>query len=496
MHIFSSSLLGAPIDRSSNSDSQSSSNPQRVGTHFPNKPNVVRLRKHGVKRHPNTHDVNAFTLMTKSAKAFMVATGIGLSGSQMFAMGQEAVKQAEHVAKNPHGIPQLLAEAGAKGKEGEQAQTLAKAMVRNALHGVADGTTAPSIEELKKLKLLPRHEAFKGLSDAQLYAVKGLMEQPEVKQGTQAFAAPPRPLTLFEDPHFFELKQEIQARKELKRPPEELSSKGTKQPENANGFPAITSAIQLPKPKTSFELPWQKPTVAINSENARGVLTEVPKPKDLGSNNYPEDCRPYVRYSQYTDGQLNTPPAQNPEAPVIVLDAGHGGSDPGKVVNNINEKDLNLQNTFLLREALIAKGFQPKMTRTDDVRLPLGCIEEIAEGYKPKAFISIHQNANVKPDVQGHEVFYTYAPGQELSQAISDSLGSHLSYSTNRGATKENFRVIKYGSNPEAVPHVLAELGFMTNPTELAALQNPWRQKQSTQGIVEGLSQYLEAHPE
>ena len=77
----------------------------------------------------------------------------------------------------------------------------------------------------------------------------------------------------------------------------------------------------------------------------------------------------------------------------IVLDAGHGGREPGSVGDNgLVEKELNLAVTLLVADHLRADGYSVLLTRSSDVRIPLLSRAEIARSVRPKAFVSIHHN--------------------------------------------------------------------------------------------------------
>ena len=126
--------------------------------------------------------------------------------------------------------------------------------------------------------------------------------------------------------------------------------------------------------------------------------------------------------------------------PTIVLDAGHGGMDPGKVgVNNALEKDINLSIVLKLKELLEKKGFSVHLTRTSDSLLaaPNSTSQkkddmiariQMVEKLQPFFTISIHQNSFPDPTVNGPQVFY-YKDSVEsatMAQVIQDILNAQL----------------------------------------------------------------------
>ena len=116
---------------------------------------------------------------------------------------------------------------------------------------------------------------------------------------------------------------------------------------------------------------------------------------------------------------------------IICIDAGHGGSDPGKVGNpNILEKDINLSISLKLQKLLEKKNFKVYMTRNGDYNLSdskgnqkrsdLANRKRIIFENDPLAVISIHQNSYPSSDVHGAQVFYPQ--GSEKSKQLADSI--------------------------------------------------------------------------
>ncbi len=102
----------------------------------------------------------------------------------------------------------------------------------------------------------------------------------------------------------------------------------------------------------------------------------------------------------------------------VVIDAGHGGKDPGKVgVNDALEKDINLQIAKKLQEELESRGISVLMTREEDKGLydedadnkqvqDLKRRVELINETAPALAVSIHQNSYPSPDVSGSQIFY------------------------------------------------------------------------------------------
>ena len=165
---------------------------------------------------------------------------------------------------------------------------------------------------------------------------------------------------------------------------------------------------------------------------------------------------------------------------IICIDAGHGGSDPGKVGNpNILEKDINLSISLNLSDS-----------KENQKRSDLANRKRIIFENDPLAVISIHQNSYPSSDVHGAQVFYPQ--GSEKSKQLADSIQSALIKGldpTNHREAKANDQYYLFQDNP--YPIVIVECGFLSNPEELKALQNNKYQQKAVKCIVDGIITYI-----
>lgn len=116
------------------------------------------------------------------------------------------------------------------------------------------------------------------------------------------------------------------------------------------------------------------------------------------------------------------------DRPLVVIDAGHGGHDPGapSVIEGLQEKDITLAIARTLRDELIASGrVRVAMTRDDDRFLVLGERREIARRLKADLFISIHADSAPNPEARGASVY-------TLSDVASDKVAAQLAIKENR----------------------------------------------------------------
>lgn len=195
------------------------------------------------------------------------------------------------------------------------------------------------------------------------------------------------------------------------------------------------------------------------------------------------------------------------EKKVVLIDAGHGGVDPGKIsVTGTNEKDINLQIALLLEGILEEDGFEVVMTRETDA----GLYEEtdqnkkvadmkarclLAEQCHADILVSIHQNSYPEESVHGAQVFY-YSQSKEgelLAKSIQDSIKEI--------ADPDNSRMIKGNDSYYILlnvkcPAIIAECGFLSNYEEAELLETDKYQKKMAEAIAEGVKGYMEAKEE
>ncbi|HOK62954.1 MAG TPA: N-acetylmuramoyl-L-alanine amidase family protein [Soehngenia sp.] len=191
----------------------------------------------------------------------------------------------------------------------------------------------------------------------------------------------------------------------------------------------------------------------------------------------------------------NTIPT-NPSGKTIVIDAGHGGKDPGALsILGFKEKEVNLSIALKLENALRQKGYNVIMTRNTDTYVDLYERPKIANNVKADLFISIHCNSTLLNSVNGLELLY--CPATESSyktvdqypfaKSIHDSIVSSTGINS-RGIKKRSDLVVLRLTN---MPAVLIETAFLTNPDDAQKLIQDSFQQKVVQGIVNGVEQYM-----
>jgi N-acetylmuramoyl-L-alanine amidase len=186
----------------------------------------------------------------------------------------------------------------------------------------------------------------------------------------------------------------------------------------------------------------------------------------------------------------------------VVIDAGHGGNDPGGIgISGVLEKDVNLSVALFLKADLEAQGFEVIMTRDTDTGLysetstnkkkeDLAKRIQIITEAQPDFVLCIHQNIFTDSKYSGAQVFY-YQESEE-SARLANCLQSQLI----AGVDPENTRVAKSNMNyymlkNSPVPIVIVECGFLTNAEEEAKLGTEDYQRKLAWNIYLGTMQYI-----
>ena len=185
----------------------------------------------------------------------------------------------------------------------------------------------------------------------------------------------------------------------------------------------------------------------------------------------------------------------------ILIDAGHGGRDPGKVGSSDTlEKDINLKIAFYLKELLEHQNIQVIMTReedkdlaatsdnfkTSDMKKRISLIQE----SNADLVVSIHQNSYTTPDVYGAQCFYF--TDSEEGKILASTIQKQIIISTNQTKVREiknnsDYYLLKHSP----LPTVIVECGFLSNPDEERLLLTKEYQRNMAWAIHLGILRYL-----
>jgi len=175
----------------------------------------------------------------------------------------------------------------------------------------------------------------------------------------------------------------------------------------------------------------------------------------------------------------------------IVLDAGHGGKDPGKIgVNGELEKEINLQIAEKVKKLLEEKGIDVIMTREDDVnhgnkREDMNKRVEMINRSEAVFAVSIHQNSFQDPDISGAQVFYYSGSeeGKHYAEIMQNELLKIDDNNKRQAKSNDNYYLL----TKTEIPTIIVECGFLSNGEEARKLAGEEYQDVVSNAIVKGI---------
>jgi N-acetylmuramoyl-L-alanine amidase len=222
------------------------------------------------------------------------------------------------------------------------------------------------------------------------------------------------------------------------------------------------------------------------------------------------------------------PGGSSSSAPLVVIDPGHGGRDPGAVVAGLREKDITLDVSRMLARSLVGRGFRVMLTRESDVFLSLADRVEVARRAGASLLLSIHADRALAGDASGASVYLLGAEpsdaeaaalaeqenaeggfagidpaeGSDVSRLLSvlirretamesarlgpslvAALAARVPVLPGRPLRSAGFRVLKA---PE-VPSALVELGFLSSAADRARLTDPAWRAEAVAALADGI---------
>lgn len=185
----------------------------------------------------------------------------------------------------------------------------------------------------------------------------------------------------------------------------------------------------------------------------------------------------------------------------VVIDAGHGDQDPGKIgVNDALEKDVNLQIAKKIKKLLEKKKIKVIMTREDDTTLAregggsqkvqdMKARVELINETKPNLAVSIHQNSYPEESVHGAQVFYfTHsAEGERAAGIMQKALLTVDPENSRQEKADDGYYLLR---RTEA-PTIIVECGFLSNREEAGKLVDKEYQKKVAEAVVQGIEEYI-----
>jgi N-acetylmuramoyl-L-alanine amidase len=192
--------------------------------------------------------------------------------------------------------------------------------------------------------------------------------------------------------------------------------------------------------------------------------------------------------------QPTPPPVYYPQPNrnvTIVVDAGHGGHDPGTRGLGycpLPEKSLNLSIATELTKQLRNRGANVVMTRSNDTFIELSDRAAMGDSHGADLFVAVHIDASRNPGASGMTVYMgkrAVSGSSQVAKCISDAL-SQAGFET-RGVRRANYKVLRE-SNRAAV---LVECGFLSNFSDARLLSTPYHRTRIASAIAQGISNYF-----
>lgn len=180
---------------------------------------------------------------------------------------------------------------------------------------------------------------------------------------------------------------------------------------------------------------------------------------------------------------------QGIEQAKIVIDPGHGGEDPGAVVDfsSQHEADYTLETALLLKTELENMGATVVLTRSNDTSVSLADRALLSNQEQANAFISLHFDSGPTAAVSGTTSYFFGKNSENLAQTIDKYIAGRLPLK-NQGTKFQNFMVLR----DNAQPSILLELGYLNNPEDHQLIASKDYRETVAKSIASGLKEYFQ----
>lgn len=263
---------------------------------------------------------------------------------------------------------------------------------------------------------------------------------------------------------------------------------------NSKGFKIIL--------KGNYVNELKKNPVVINHNSAKSVTTTK---NSSGNTVIKVKTSSVLGYKIYVKGDYIVVKMAKPKKiykSIVVLDAGHGGYDPGAQNKGKNEKDLNFKILYTLMKNYFtdnAPDIKVYWTRTTDTFVTLADRAAFAKKVDADVFISLHMNSASSSSANGTEVYYSVSNNKKdfsgltskaMAALFKNQLITDLS-TKNRGTKTAAYYVLKHNT----VPSILIELGFISGSSDYSKLTSSSFQKKAAESIYKGIVSLFEKYP-
>ena len=188
-----------------------------------------------------------------------------------------------------------------------------------------------------------------------------------------------------------------------------------------------------------------------------------------------------------SDTSTNNAPKLTPYS--VVIDAAHGGRDPGaiSIIDSTSEKDIVLQISKLVKTELENEGIKSLLTREHDRFLSLKDRVNLAENSNANLNITIHTNNSKDLTKNGYTTFYqdNNTSSKLLDSYIHDEL-NQLNLFQDNGSQIGTFYMITESS----IPSVMIDLGYINNPDDFKEITDKKNQKEIAAALARAIKRY------
>ena len=288
------------------------------------------------------------------------------------------------------------------------------------------------------------------------------------------------------------------------------------------------------------EVTLGEPSAAAR-ENPAQTKQPEPKPAVTPTPKAPEPAPAPAVSEPAAPSAPATPVFTGSKRPIVVLDAGHGGHDPGASANGVREKDINLKAVLQLRDILKDYGLDVRLSRATDVYLKLAERTEFANRNNADVFVSLHCNAMPKGKraaglefyimasprdkdsmllaiTENREISGSAATAKDIERADkktqlllkilgdmqqNEKIGESTTFAEalHSAARSSGLPFRKVGQAPffvlrgAAMPAVLIEMGYLTDAGEASRLNTAAYRDKLCRSVAQGIAAYIKEHP-
>ncbi len=171
----------------------------------------------------------------------------------------------------------------------------------------------------------------------------------------------------------------------------------------------------------------------------------------------------------------------------VILDPGHGGSQPGAVHGRVAEKSVNLSLALAVEHYLHNYGINTAITRDRDLTMSLEKRARYASYFQKPLFVSLHYNAAPRASAHGIETFYYSKESRTLAALVQNAL-VRSTHAHDRGVRHRGFHVLRKNVAPVSI---LVEGGFLTNIRERAKVAHPSYRDVQARAIASAIAMFM-----